>query len=105
MLGVAQLMMRKAPIVRAPNQIHAGRQRGNPMGGMATFARERRQSLTHRLGKDTARRDLFRSYVSASSPPNPACKLSLHQALHHPSPDWLSGISLCFDGCVLLYVL
>jgi hypothetical protein len=41
-------MMRQAPIVRAPNQIHAGRQRGNSMGGMATFARERRQSLPHR---------------------------------------------------------
>src|SRR6266699_4277840 len=39
-----------------------------------------------RLGKDTARCVPFGMYVSASSPPNPACKLSLHWALHHPSP-------------------
>src|SRR5512135_3199409 len=37
--------------------------------------------LRQRLGKDTARLVPFGSYVSASSPPNPACKLSLHQAL------------------------
>ncbi len=36
------------------------------------------------LGKDTARCIPFGMYVSASSPPNPACKLSLHRALHHP---------------------
>jgi hypothetical protein len=41
------------------------------------------------LGKDTARCVPFGVHVSASSPPNPACKLSLHRALHHPSPDGL----------------
>src|SRR5229473_1783468 len=40
--------------------------------------------LRVRLGKDTARCIPFEMYVSASSPPNPACKLSLHRALHHP---------------------
>jgi hypothetical protein len=41
------------------------------------------------LGKDTARCIPFGIHVSASSPPNPACKISLHRALHHPSPDEL----------------
>jgi len=102
----AQLMMRPAEIVRTAKQPHAAFQRRQPTRGMPTFARQAGESLAHGLGKDTARRVLFRAYVSASSPPNPACKLSLHQALHHPSPAQLSsGISLCFVGCVLLYVL
>src|SRR2546427_12190141 len=106
MLGLTQLMMRKTEIVAASDQIHPRLQSEEPMSGMARLARQARQPFSKGLGKDTARRVLFRSYVSASSPPNPACKLSLHQALHHPSPAQLpSGISLCFDGCVLLYVL
>ena len=61
MLGCAQLVMRKAQIVRAPNQIHAGRERGKPLCRMATFAGERCQSLTHRLDRDTARPHSLRS--------------------------------------------
>src|SRR2546428_12115724 len=48
------------------------------------------------LGKDTARCLPFGPHVSASSPPNLACKLSLHQALPSPSPDRLSFFELHF---------
>ena len=106
MLSVTQLLMGPTEIGGTADHIHARLKGPETLGGMPTFARQRRQTFPHGLGKDTARRVLFRAYVSASSPPNPACKLSLHQALHHPSPAQLpSGISLCFDGCVLLYVL
>src|SRR5947207_11998099 len=98
--------MGKAEIVGASHQVHSRLQHLKALSGMPTLAGESSQPFTHGLGKDTARRVLFRAHVSASSPPNPACKLSLHQALHLPSPAQLpSGISLCFDGCVLLYVL
>jgi hypothetical protein len=70
LLGGAQFMMRPTEIRGTPDQIPSCLQCLKTMGGMPTFAGEGSETFTHGLGKDTARHDLFRPYVSASSPPN-----------------------------------
>jgi len=48
MLGLTHFVMRKAKVVRAADQIHAGFQCLQAVSRMTTFARESRQPLTHR---------------------------------------------------------
>jgi hypothetical protein len=61
MLGLTQFVMRKAKVVRAAEQIHAGFQCLQAVSRMTTCARESRQPLTHRLDRDTARPHSLRS--------------------------------------------
>src|SRR5690348_5963714 len=68
MPGFAQLMMHKTEIVGASDQMHPRLKRSEATGSMAGFARPAGQPFPEGLGKDTARRELFSSYVSASSP-------------------------------------
>ena len=48
MLGLTQFVMRKAKVIGATDQIHAGFQRLKAVSRMTTFAGERSQPLTHR---------------------------------------------------------
>jgi len=73
MLSVTQLMMRPTEIVGTSDQIHSRLKGLQTLGGMPTFTSQSSQTFPHGLGKDTARLVPFGSYVSASSPPNPAC--------------------------------
>ena len=67
------------PVVLKKLQVNQGIEGSVPFGKGMGLAGQGIEPIAKGLGKDTARRDLFKSYVSASSP-------SSREALLPPSP-------------------